>query len=339
MNYKFYYLIVLCFLSQTTFLSAQEADTLKNEVELVEGLVTSAKDDSRISLNNENIDREKLDIKYDIKEINLEKENITANEASQEGISVLIPESDLETVLREWKKEIKRKLNSKIVSTPEGLKILGTEIKQLSDKPINIYSSVRDNEAGVIVVASFEIDSTFVTEENNSVKYSNARKFMRDFGVSQYQLSTKNNIKAEKKNLKDFESKLAKYQKANEKSHKSITENELNIQNTKVNIEQNKIDQKDALEKIRDQKNTISKLDGDSKQAASKELKSMQSGYKKLQNSNKSMEKKIVKYKANIEETKGKIAQNLSEQDLQKSVISKQVSNIKSLEQKLLNIK
>ncbi len=289
--------------------------------------------------NNNGIRRDKLNINYQVNEIILSNDSIVMNEIRALGTAIEIPEVDGEIVKKAWIKKIKRKTKSKVNSTNEGISIKSTLIGRISSVPINIYSTVYDTDNGVKIVAAFEEEGTIISQNATEGKYDETKKFLRDFGVAQYKSVIKSQVKKESKELKSMDSKLKKLQKENEKMHITISSQKQGIQNTESDIEQNLLDQKAVLTEIQNKKLEITSLKGDAKKSASDELKDIKKRRKSLQKDHKSMLKKIVQYRAKIERVNGNVALNLSVQDLQKAKLSEQLSKVKSLEEKMKNIK
>lgn len=346
-----YLLIALCNLLAFNALSqeydsladvqAQEVEELKKQLkaELADSLDNlSSNNDARFS-NNENIQREKLEIEYSVKEVLFSSQDIQVDSQLVKGILAEIPEADIDNVKKEWAKFIKRKTKSIVEVSKVGPYIIGTQIEEISDNPSDVYSAINKSDYGVNLLAVFKSEGEFLTEEQFPDKYFSSKSVINEFALSMYRDAVKEDIKEEKKVMKSLEKELSKYQKQNEKKHKSIKSNEIDILSTEKTIEQNLQDEDFAIERIQEQKKKMSTLSGEPKKEVSRQIKEIKSEKKKLNKDNKSLSKKIVKYKAEIEETKREIEINLSEQDLQKSKINTQLAKVKSLEEKLVNIK
>ncbi len=295
-------------------------------------------DESRFT-NNSGIQRDALNISFKVKDILYRQDSVTLGDSIYPAVTMIIPETYLERVKKAWVKEIRKKTKSKVLVETDGISIQSTSITSISPSPINIFSHLRQEDHHVVLAAAFETDGGFITSSVNASQYENVKGFLNEFGLEQYRLAVKDQIKAAKKVLKARESELSKLQKENEKMHTHIKSNEMNIINTENDIKENHNDQDLKIDEMKSKKEVISRSKGENKKEAEKELKGLQKDRKKLQNDNKNMSKKIVKYRASIEETRRDITLNLSEQDLQKSKVSEQLSAVKSLEEKLMSIK
>lgn len=320
--------------------SMDEKEAMRNQIRKeLEDSIQSAESRKIQFTNNDGIKRDKLNISYEVLDIMLGKDSLFTSSAKTIGVSLDIPEADGEIVRKAWSKKIRNKTKYKIQSDSYGISIASTVIDRISSSPINVYSTVNDSDYGVRIVAGFEEDSVIIQDGANNGRFEDVKQFMRDFGVEQYKVAVKGQIKGHNKTMKGMEGDLGKLQKENEKMHKTIKNYELDIINAEKSIDENLLDQDRLILAIQDQKKVIEPLKGDPKKEAEKKLKGIERERKKRQNEHKSIQKKIVKYRAGIEETRREIELNLSEQDLQKEKISRQLSKVKSLEEKLASIK
>ncbi len=256
------------------------------------------------------------------------------------AIVVKIPEAEVKHVQKSWKKLIKNKTKSKVQETGDEIWISSTLLKDIHQEAIGVYGKLIQTEKGVTVYAFFEIFGEFITE-SDADKISTSKQFLRKFAVSEYKAAVWNQLKGEEKNLKGLKHNLSKLQRENEKLHKSIQTNESNISNTESAIEVNLSDQDRTAEQIKDRKENVYQVKGNEEleKTAKKELKDTEKTLKKLQKKNQTMHKNIAKYKSNIDTARREIQLNLDQQSIENEAIKKQMGMVRSVKNKLGNIK
>ncbi|MDH5367289.1 MAG: hypothetical protein OEW67_09900 [Cyclobacteriaceae bacterium] len=324
-------IVPVLFFLQVTFVYSQDSLSINNAIE-------KEKEEIKFT-NNEGIEREKIIISFDVKEIVFDHKKITMSKGDMPAIIMDIPETKADQVREGWSNLIRNKTKSKVETLNNEIYINGTVIEEISSEPINVYAQITENIHGTKVIAFFEIGDSFLSDSTDTNKYNGANIMMRNFGVNQYQDIVKEQVKIEKKLLEDLESDLDKYQKKNTRLHKQIKENEQDIINKESDIKMNLNDQDAKIEQISDQKRVVSKSSGDAKKEAEKVLKELEKDRKKLQDDHKGLNKDNTKSRGEIENLRIEIVKNLSEQDVIKDKISRKLSDLKSTEEKLANIK
>ncbi|MDN5199792.1 hypothetical protein QQ008_00420 [Fulvivirgaceae bacterium BMA10] len=288
--------------------------------------------------NNDNIDRDKINIDFEVKPILFEASSMEMSKGSQPGITMQIPQASVEDVKKQWLKHIQANRKNKAQIAGDEIVLTNTLLTEVSEDSLNIYSKINENMSGTNLVLFLEQNDQFISEELDKAKYEATVKMMRDFGVESYKNAVKDELKEEKKILKDLRNDLNKLQNENEKLHKKISENELGIINKQSDIKLNSLNEESKIEEIYEQSKVVGAAEGEAKKEANKDLKSLKRERKKMQKKNKRMHNKIVDNRGEIEKTKEAIVENLSEQDLQKEKIKKQLSRVKSIEEKLSKI-
>jgi len=315
-----------------------EAQIRREVQQQMQDSIRNAESSTRPKLtNNEGIEREELQINLDVDETMVESSQMKYGDKNYPAVTVDIPSVDQEVIQKEWTKILEGDTKSKMSEGMDGLYIAGAMLETVSTQSLNVYSRVTKTEYGVRLVAAFEEpEGEFINSNKN--KLNSAKAMLKEFGREQYTSSLKSHHKEENSILEDMEKDLKKLQKENEKMHKVINENELKIVNTKNDEKANLLEQDRLIEEISSKKTQISRLAKDARKDAEKELKSLEKDKKKLQKDVENMNKDIVSYRADIEETQRLIQRNLSEQDLQKARISRQLNYVKSLEGKIATL-
>ena len=300
----------------------------------------SEKDSEKIKLtNNEGIEHNKILIDFEVKEILFDYENMPMSKGDKPSIIMDIPEVKVGQIMKEWSNRIKNDTKSNVETVDNEVYIYETIIEEISNQLINVYAQITENIYGTRIIAFFEIDGAFLSESLDENKFNGANLMMRNFGITQYQNTIQEQIKIEKKMLSDFENELDKYQKKNTKLHKQIKENEQDIIDTENDISINLIDQDLKVEQINEQKKIIARSGGKTQKEAEKKLKEIESDRKDLQSVHKDLNKNNITSRGELENIKIEINKNLSEQDILKDKIRRKLSELKSKEEKLVNIK
>jgi hypothetical protein len=255
------------------------------------------------------------------------------------GIQLDIPEVTADDIQRDLEKRIKSKTKSKFVKSGNETSIEQTTIKEISETPLNVFVQVTPLDSGTRVTTHMEDQGKFIGEAEGD-KYAKMKTFMRDFGIDVYKEEVSGQVRVQEKVLKDLEGSLDKLKKQNEKMHAYIKENEATIVNSEVDIKSNARQQEVKDEEILQQRGVVNATaDKEARKVEDKKLNSLEREKNNLRDGINSLNKKIVKSRANIEELEDEIEVNLQEQELVKEKITEQRALVKALEGKLERIK
>jgi hypothetical protein len=261
------------------------------------------------------------------------------SKGDQPGIMLDIPEVTVDDIQRDLEKSIKSKTKSKFVKVGNETSIQETIIKEISENPLNVFVLTTPLDSGARIITFMAEGETFIDEASGS-KYDKMKTFVRDFGISAYREAVANQIRSEEKVLKDLEGDLDKLKKENEKLHADIKDNETTILNSEVDIKANARQQEAKDEEIIQQKKLVSSIkDKDLRKEENKKVNSLEKEKDDLRDALGSLNRKIIKSRANIEELEDKVKVNLQEQDLMKKKVVDQRALLKGLEAKLDSIK
>ena len=333
-----YILIMVFSLSYPACVLAQESGANEDEKDKLISEVTEKKRDRFV--NNQEEDRKVEIIELAVHPVEVRQEKKIMSKGENMAVIVKIPEADIKIVQKGWEKNIKHKTKSKIQKDLNETWIASTLLTEIYQEPIAVYGKIIATQEGVDVVAFFEIDSAFISNENDKDKVTSASRFMHKFGVEQYKSAVTDQLRNEEKKLKELKQRLSKLQKENEKLHKSIKANESNIINKESDIEVNMSDQAIKGKEAEKYKLDASAVgDPEQEKSAKKALKSKEKEKKKLQKKNQDMHKDIAKFRAEIEKAKRSIQYNLDQQAIEDEAIKKQIVMVRAVENKLGRIK
>ncbi len=157
-------------------------------------------------------------------------------EGDMDGFAVLIPQVDLKSVSKQWKKTMK-KTKGDVEGDAAELNTTGAKLGSISADPVDVNSRLTVIGDGVELFASFatENDGTINAEDHpNQVK--EIKSMLNNFALIFEKEKRVEEWQAEKKRLNELEGimkKLARqksnYEAAIEKAKKAIAENEHNI--------------------------------------------------------------------------------------------------------------
>jgi hypothetical protein len=256
------------------------------------------------------------------------------------GVQMDIPEVVVDDLQRDLEKSIRNKTKSKLVKSDSEMSIENTIISEIGDDPINVFVQLTSLDSGARVTAFVEDQGKFISEKEGGEKYARMSSYLRDFGLNAYREKVSGQIKLENKTLSDLESDLNKLRKSNEKMHEDISKNESSITNAETDIKSSTKEQEIVGEEIVKQKLVVgSAADKDAKKLENKKLNGLEKQKDKARDNVTSLNKSIVKSRAEIENLEAGIKSNLQEQQLLQDKISMQRGFVKGLEGKLAKIK
>ena len=254
------------------------------------------------------------------------------------GYSTIITKATIKDVEKDWTKYMMEGAKTKPVSSNGEINMVGAVVKNISTKPINIYSKLLETLEGVKLTAWFtENDSIFISKDSNSEQHLAVQKFVRDFVIRELKGAATKELNAEREKQKVFEKELAGFIKLEEKSNKKISENQRAIQRAKDNITSTNGDIQRKEEQIISQKGMVEKTaaDPNANKGAKQTQKDLESGKKKLQNQNESQGKIIDRLEKEIREEQRNIEDMKKKEDLKKADIEKQKLMVLNAETKL----
>ena len=258
-------------------------------------------------------------------------------------LEVNIPENNVYRVTKSWSKYVKRKTKFKNEKYDNEYRIHLTKIPTIHPSPIaTVFSKLVESENNTYLKVAFELDTgVFLTPKTHKSQSVIVKKYLYNFAIDMYKKTVVEYILQEKEKLRNQEIKLKNLQQVNEKHHRVVKNNEASILNANIDIQANMVDQERIVKEIADQKREVSRVrkDAEAKKEAKKILREMEREKRKLQSQLESYNKKLVKYRADIENSKRLITININDQAILERLIKKQIGFVKGLEKKRRNIK
>ncbi|HLN56827.1 MAG TPA: hypothetical protein VK207_12580 [Bacteroidales bacterium] len=261
------------------------------------------------------------------------EDNFDFGSGDVNGYSVVIPEVDYETTLKNWIKYLESGTRSKVVQKGENLSIFGAKVKPVSDDPVNVYSMLTKDPSGVKLQAAFELERDRYA---GATEYANARKYLFDFAKDEYMAVVSNQLNEEQKILRSLEGDLRALKNDQEKMQKSN-------ESGKGTIEE-------ETQRLADLKSQLASLSpeeyhGDSAAVTGMgakspdQVKDLEKERKKINREISSAEDRIQKAQKEIAENERTLPGNLSEQETAKRKVEDQQQVVSKLEKKVDTIK
>ena len=274
------------------------------------------------------------------REITVETVSRVISQGQQTGLKVDIFQASKKDVTKEWSKHIRQNTKSKVEEFDNEIVIIGTNISEITNAPLNIYAVINDYLDHIEVNAFFETPDGFITKENAETEFLSCRKFLRDFGVIIYRDAVKEELKKEEKDLKELHSDLNKIVDSNDKLHKNIAKEERDIIEARNDIKSNDLDQDRLRNEIQSAKSRIYNIKGsEARKEAEKALSELEKDLSKLKKDNEDYHKEIVKSEADIRSYTREIDDNTILMLRKEKDIDRQMDIIYRVEQKLSAIR
>jgi chromosome segregation ATPase len=254
------------------------------------------------------------------------------------GVWVDIPEVSMDVVKSNWKKAIEKGSKSKALVTGNEITIFGAIYKDMTESPVNIFSSVVEKDSIVRLFTAVELSRDVFTK-SGSAEHDQLKSTLKQFAKDQYVKVAKDQLSAQESTLKNMEKDLASLRKEKEKLEKEI-------QNANTTISEETYKIATAEKEIATTNSTLESrtgevnqmADGKEKKSAESELKSMEKNVKNLQKSNVTSDSRITKSKTVIKENTAAIAINVENQEDMGVKINKQKMQVANYTDKLKTI-
>jgi len=138
-----------------------------------------------------------------------------------EAMVLFIPNGSRGDVEKEWKAFLKP-FGGKVKMSRGEVVSMGTEISDLSNKSVDIFSTIEKGDRGVSLVSLFFLGNDFVTYEDNPKVYEQAARLLKEFGHEYHKHLVSEELKDEEKAMKKLQTEGEKLIKENDNLHKAI---------------------------------------------------------------------------------------------------------------------
>ncbi|MGK0286670.1 MAG: hypothetical protein ACI9GM_001721, partial [Salibacteraceae bacterium] len=205
-------------------------------------------------------------------------------------------------VINSWKKAIeKNKIKATIAN--DQLSVVQVIIKSIDDDPIDIYSTVVQNDKSVKLYSVFVVNGLRVDPRGKEGAAVKVRILLANFGSQVYTEVLNRDLEEKQEVLEDLEKAREKNLKEQDKIDKAIQKDSLKIKSEEIEISLLKGQLEGATERYTAQKNKVASTSFANKEDA-KSANAELSGFKKER---KSIEKDIEKRHDHILDLKSEI--------------------------------
>ena len=249
------------------------------------------------------------------------------------GYSVVIPEVDLEKTVRDWIKYLESGTRSKVVEKGSNLTIFGAKVKPVSENPVNVYSTVKEENEGIKIQTAFELEKD---KYAGSDEYANGRKYLFDFAKDEYLSVVNDQLNTEEKKLRSLKNDLTGL----ENDHTRMEKSTKNSQETIEEENQHLADYKRQLASL-----SPEEYHGDSAAVtgmgskSADAVKDLEKERKKLNREIKSSQDRIDRAEKQIAENERAMPKNLSDQEAAREKVNEQEKVVKLHQKKVDTIK
>lgn len=173
-------------------------------------------------------------------------------------LTVTIYEANEDAAEKSWR-NIMKGYGAKVSSGSE-IVAKGATIKDILDKPIDIYAKIQKGSDGITFIVAFDLGGAFLSQSTHPDKYRVAEKIIRDFAVDVTKEAFELLLKEQNKKLDGIQHKFDKLVKENEKLHSEIEKYKKEIENDENDIKENLTNQDNTKKELETQKNTIDEI-------------------------------------------------------------------------------
>lgn len=265
------------------------------------------------------------------KPIEITDDSLNFGNSSMPAFSVLIPEANYESTVKDWTKKLQSGTKSKVVEKGDEISIFGAKIKDVSDNPVNVYSQIKDINDGINLKVAIELEKDrFV----GNAERDKTKDYLFVFAKDQYLVVANQQLDDEKKKLRDLERDMNSLERDKEKMEKSTKDNKVAIaaEKERLNILNNDI--KNLSDQSVGQANNVGMGATDPNL-----LKNQDKQRKKTDREIKASEKKISKAEKEVEDNDRALPENQTQLEVARKRVSEQEAVVRQYEDKVDAIK
>ncbi|MDW8418507.1 MAG: hypothetical protein RML37_03740 [Chitinophagales bacterium] len=255
---------------------------------------------------------------------------------------VTIPQASLRDTEREWMRYLRRGSKARPEMINGEIIQRGAVDKNVSPAPFIVYSKLLETGKEVILTAWFtDNDTLFYSAAQSSDRDIAVRKYLRDFAVLAYRNALSAELSREKQKLNALEEALEALIRSEERARRKINEHQRSIERNESAVRLNETEQKNKINQIAQQKRTAESLRSmpEAYKAALKTAEQYESDLKKLQREHEKLHRGADSRRRDIRTLEREIEKSKSEQEVKKAQIASQTATVRSVEEKLNNIR
>jgi len=279
--------------------------------------------------------------------LKVENDTIGMSRGEQVAYIIYIPEVTLDRTEHNWKKQFSKVSASPITYKTNEILIKKAKLRDITDKPINIYSLlIKPDNGRVKIIAFFEIDSVFFTPfktqtvEDEKINYGIQNLLIR-FARSEYVSLLKDKLFDAKSKFRVSNSQLKKLERENEKLLKDKASLGLKVKNNATELRGLENDNTRLIQQIEDKKDAIASIRDDDElfEIGKKQLKILKKEKRKVDKSIEKITKLNISNTIKIEKL-GKEAEKIKFQmDRLEAEVDERGEKVTELKNKIERIK
>jgi hypothetical protein len=269
--------------------------------------------------------------------IEITEDSLSFQKSSLPGFSVKIPEANYEETTKNWVKLLQSGTKSKVVNDNGQLSIFGAKIKDISDTPVNVYSTIERIDSGVNLKTAFELRKD---EYAGNAEREKARGYLMSFAKDQYIDVVKKQLDDEKSILNKSERELASLERDQKRMEKTNRDNY-----TLISTENGRLDAlNNELASLTAEMNTRTNPNENTGMGAASDndpdrVKDINKQIKKTGKEIKESQKKISRAEKEIADNKREIPVTIENENDARMRVSQQQAVVQRIEDKLERIK
>jgi len=255
------------------------------------------------------------------------------------GIWIDIPEVNIEIIRAAWIKTIEKGTKSKAIVTGQEITLFGALLKDITEAPVNIFSSIEGRDSVVRLFTALELKRDEFTLINSS-EHEQLKIYVKQFAKDRYIKVAEDQLSAEESKLKNLTKELSSMRKVKEKLEKEIQSANTTISEENYKVSSTKKELAETEASLDDKSSELSTMpEGEAKKAVQTEVKDLQKQKKEQLKSISNSEIRISRSKTLIQDNDTKITQNLKDQEDLVIKTNLQEAEVKKYTDKLNTIK
>ncbi|MCE5345899.1 MAG: hypothetical protein LLG13_06355 [Bacteroidales bacterium] len=264
------------------------------------------------------------------KPIGISQDSLKFGKSIIPGLVVTIPEVNYEKTLKNWIKELQSGTKSSVVTENSEMSIFGARLKDITSTPLNIYSTMKNEDTLVRLSVSFELKKDqYLGDEAFQSELSKAKLYLSDFAKDQYIDAVKGQVKDEEDKLSKIEKEIESLKREEARLEKSILKSreEIILEKDKIIVYNNNLASVSAS--IIEQNNQLLTMEsGTQREEKEKYIKGLEKDKKSILKSISSSEDKINDANKTIDNANRELPNNnlakqnfQSQYDIQQAVV------------------
>ncbi len=188
--------------------------------------------------------------------IKVKEESENLGGGSNPALSVVVYETDENTVEKEWK-SLMKKYDAKVSNSGGEIFADNALVRDIGANTVDVYAKVKKEENGTRLVIAVNLGGAFMSPSQHSKETKVFEKMLEDFARNLAKESVAAQLKLAQKEQEKMEKKQERLVKDNENLHNDIEKYKEKIKKAEDDITQNLKDQEESKKNIESQKKAV----------------------------------------------------------------------------------